>query len=204
MTTFPIQTFGHFAALLLVAGTVHAVRAAPVLNAAYDPANGNITLVSLDDTSGQPVSLSIATFQFISPGLLLSGSAALVPPSAASFATVLNTAVSTAVSPPSVHGEIYVTNFGGGTPLFTGSWNLGNVAATGLTQSQIGSGFTTTGDPDIIAGGPYPGRFIYQVQGSPSFFAGQITAVPEPSGIALAALGSLALAANQVRRRLTR
>jgi hypothetical protein len=163
--------------------------AVPVLSALYDPITGNITMQAREN--GAPAALSIATFQFLSPDLLLSGSAASIPSPAASFATVLNTATSTLVDPPSVHAEIYATNFGGGTPLFTGSWDLGNVAALGLTQSQITLGFAT--DADVSPGGiSFPGAFLYQVQGDFEFQVGQITAVPEPSAWMLLASACVA------------
>lgn len=41
---------------------MHSLEAAPVLSARYDPADGNITLVAIDDITSQPVALSIATF----------------------------------------------------------------------------------------------------------------------------------------------
>ncbi len=176
-----------------------AVTAAPVLSARYDPADGNITLVAIDDVTSEPVALSIATFQFLSPLQYLSGTAAAIPASAASFVTVLNTDESTFFEPPLTGAEIYVTNFGGSTPLFTGSWNLGNVANTGLSPAQLVSGFTT--DPDVSPGDtPLPGKFLYQVQGNPTFFGGEITSVPEPSAIGIAIAAGLT-AAGLWRRR---
>ena len=168
--------------ILMAVGPRDRLVAAPILTALYDPANGNITMQAFEN--GAPVNtLSVATFQFLSPALYLSGSAAAIPPAAASLFTVLNTGTSTVVNPPSIHAEIYATNFGGGTPLFTGSWDLGNVAATGLSQSQIDSGFSTDPTfPPVTAG-----AFLYQVQGAPEFVVGEITAVPEPSAILLAA-----------------
>lgn len=83
------------------------------------------------------------------------------------------------------------TSISARTPLFDGTWNLGNVAAVGLTLEQIVAGFTT--DPDVSPGfEPIPGHFLYQVQGNNNFFAGQITAVPEPSSVVLAVSGALA------------
>jgi hypothetical protein len=163
--------------------------ATPLLSALYDPTTGNITMQAREN--GSPAALSIATFQFLSPDLLLSGTAASIPSPAVSFATVLNTATSTLVDPPSVHAEIYATNFGGGSPLFSGSWDLGNVAALGLTQSQITLGFAT--DADVSPGGiSFPGAFLYQVQGDFEFQVGQITAVPEPSAWMLLASACVA------------
>jgi len=176
-------------AAIAVAGLPSSGLAAPMLTALYEPSNGNITMQALSGTA--PASLSIASFQFLSPALRLSGAAASIPTPAVSFFTVLNTSVSTMVNPPSAAAEIYATNLGGSTPLFTGSWNLGNVAAVGLTQSQINAGFTT--DPEVSPGGlAVAGHFLYQIQGSPDFYAGSITAVPEPSTAPLLAMAGLA------------
>jgi hypothetical protein len=179
--------------VMMAAVSSHPVSAAPVLTALYDPTDGNIKMQALNN--GVPANLSIATFQFLSPALYLSGTAASIPSPAASLFTVLNTAVSTMVDPASVHAEIYATNLGGGTPLFAGTWDLGDVAATGLTQSQINVGFTT--DADVSPGNqPLPGQFLYQVQGDSAFYAGQITAVPEPTtlllGVSACVVGCLA------------
>lgn len=162
---------------------------APTLEALYAPDTGNITMQAFD-ASGAPTSLQIATFQFLSPSQFLSGVAATIPASAVSFATVLNTEASTYFNPARTAAEIYATNFAGSTALFNSTWNLGNVAGFGLSQSQIVSGFTT--DPDVSPGGqPLAGKFLYQVQGDPTFRAGAITAVPEPSSLVLTALAGL-------------
>lgn len=176
-----------------------AVDAAPILTARYDPADGNVTLLAIDDITIEPISLSISTFQFLSPSQYLSGTAAAVPASAASFVTVLNTDESTFFDPARTGAEIFITNFGGSTPLFTGTWNLGNVANTGLSPAQLVSGFTT--DPDVSPGEvTLPGRFLYQVQGNSTFFAGEITSVPEPSAVGIAIAAGLT-AAGLWRRR---
>jgi hypothetical protein len=168
--------------ILMLASPRDRLLASPILRALYDPADGNITMQAFEN--GEPVNtLGIATFQLLSPAAYLSGSAAAIPPAGLNFATVLNTGTSTVVDPPSIHSEIYATNLAGPTPLFTGSWNLGNVAVAGLTQADILTGFTT--DPTIISPS-LPGGFLYQVQGG-SFAFGEITAVPEPSSMILAA-----------------
>lgn len=175
---------------------------APTLEALYAPDTGNITMQAFD-ADGAPTSLQIATFQFLSPSQFLNGVAATIPASAVSFATVLNTDASTYFNPARTGAEIYATNFAGSTALFNSTWNLANVASVGLSQSQIASGFTT--DPDVSPGGqPLAGKFLYQVQGEPTFRAGSITAVPEPSSLAIAALAGLLGLANGVRRTLRR
>lgn len=193
--------FRRFLSIVVIAMTANATpfaQSAPILSAVYDPATGGISMKATEN--GAPASLSIATFQFLSPDSLLSGSAALIPTAAASFATVLNTDTSFVVDPPSAHAEIYATNFSGVTPLFTSIWDLGVVAAVGLSQAQIHSGFST--DADITPGGlAMPGAFTYQVQGSPEFQVGQITAVPEPSTTLILASAGIAVGLWRLRRR---
>ena len=174
---------------------------ASILEALYAPDTGNITMQAFD-ANGAPTSLQIATFQFLSPAQLLNGVAATIPASAVSFATVLNTDASTFFNPARTSAEIYATNFAGSTALFNSTWNLGNVASVGLSQSEIASGFTT--DPDVSPGGqPLAGRFLYQIQGDTTFRAGAITAVPEPSSFVIAALAGL-LGLAGLRRHLHR
>jgi hypothetical protein len=177
------------AGLILATGSRDRLSAAPILMAIYDPVDGNITMQAFEN--GEPAGLNIATFQFLSPLLYLSGDAALIPATASAGFTVLNTEESFVVDPPSIHAEIYATNLNiGSTPMFAGTWNLGNVAALGLSQEQIVAGFTT--DPDVSPGfEPIPGHFLYQVQGNSTFFAGQITVVPEPSSVFIAVSAAL-------------
>ena len=173
--------------------------AAVTLTAIYDAGSGNLSLRALNEF-GADAPLPVDTFQFLSPAQYLSGQAAAIPAAAVSFATVLNTDESQFFEPPLVSAEIFASNFGGSTPLFNGTWDLGSVAATGLSASQIISGFTT--DPDVSPGGvALAGRFLYQVQGRADFLSGPITFVPEPSGVVLAAVGTLAL---WMSRRLSR
>jgi len=174
------------AALMALGSVTMACRAEAqgTLTALYDPATGSIML-DARDANGDPAPLQIATFQFLSPAGYLSGRSALIPASAASFFTILNTDASSFFDPSLVAAEIYATNFAGSTPLFTESWDLGPVAALGLAASQIASGFTT--DPDVSPGGvPLAGSFLYQVQSEARFQSGSITVVPEPSGMLLA------------------
>lgn len=171
------------------------------LEALYSPNSGNITMQAFN-VNGAPGALQIATFQFLSPSQLLNGVAATIPASAVSFATVLNTNSSTFFTPSRTGAEIYATNFSGATPLFDSTWNLGNVAGLGLTQAQIDAGFTT--DPDVSPGGqPLAGRFLYQIQGDPTFRAGKMTAVPEPSSLAIIAVAGL-LGLAGIHRKLLR
>ncbi len=183
---------------LVVRGSL-ALGQAVSLEALYSPDTGNITMQAFN-SDGSPGTLQVDTFQFLSPNQLLNGVAASIPASAVSFATVLNTDSSTVFTPARTGAEIYATNFSGATPLFDSTWNLGNVAGLGLSQSQIDSGFTT--DPDVSPGGlPLAGRFLYQVQGDPTFRAGTITAVPEPAALGFVLAGGLLGIAGLHRRR---
>jgi len=170
------------------------------LEALYSPDTGNITMQAVNQ-DGSPGSLQIATFQFLSPTQFLDGVVANIPASAVSLFTVLNTDESTYFTPARTSAEIYATSFSAPTPLFDSTWDLGNVANTGLNQSQIFSGFTT--DPDVSPGGQtLAGKFLYQIQGDSTFYAGDVTAVPEPSAIGAGVLaGLLGVAGLRLRRR---
>jgi len=169
------------------------------LEAFYLPETGNITMQAVN-ADGSLGSLQIATFQFLSPSQFLDGVAASIPAGAVSFATVLNTDASTFFTPALTGAEIFATNFAGPTALFDSTWDLGNVASVGLTQSQLVSGFTT--DPDVSPGGQaLAGKFLYQVQGDSTFYAGELTAVPEPSAVVLIAAAGL-LGVGCLRRRI--
>lgn len=188
-------------AFLAIAASV--VHAAPItLRAIYTPETGNITLKSFDDATNLPASLSVSLFQLISPAQYMSGPAAAIPSAAASFATILNTAGSTfsGWNPPRVGAELYATNFFGGTPLFTSEWNLGNIAQTGLSSTQLQNFIT---DPDVSPNPTGTGIFLYQVQGDTStFYAGPVvTAVPEPSTIVMAGLAVAVVGGTTFRRR---
>lgn len=192
------------AGLMALGGVIVACRAEAegTLAALYDPATGTIVLETRS-TNGDPAPVSVSTFQFLSPARYLSGQAAMIPASAASFFTILNTDASSFFDPALVAAEIYVTNFAGPTPLFTGSWDLGPVAALGLSSSQITAGFTT--DPDVSPGGvPLAGSFLYQLQNGVGFQSGSITVVPEPSGMLLAGATATIGFSLLVRRRLRR
>jgi hypothetical protein len=178
-------------------------HAAPItLRAIYTPDTGNITLKSFDDATDLPAPLSVSLFQLISPAQYMSGPAAAIPASAASFATILNTQGSTfsAWDPPRVGAEVYATNFFSGTPLFTSEWDLGNIAQTGLTPTQLLNFIT---DPDVSPDPTGTGIFLYQIQGDTSnFYAGPVlTAVPEPSTMVMAGLAVAFLGGTAIRRR---
>lgn len=187
----------------LVAVAASFAHAAPItLRAIYTPETGNITLKSFDDATNLPAALSISLFQLVSPAQYMSGPAAAIPASAASFATILNTAASTfsGWDPPRTGAELYATNFFGSTPLFTSEWNLGNIAQTGLTSTQLQNFIT---DPDVSPDPTGTGIFLYQVQGdSSTFYAGPVvTAVPEPSTLVMAGLAVAVVGGTTLRRR---
>lgn len=169
------------------------VQAAPVVTAFYDPADGNITLSVLEN--GAPATLAVSAFQFLSPAQELSGSAPAIPPAAVSFFTVLNTDESAIYEPPRQFAEIYANGLGG--TLFSTTWNLGNVAQTGLTQADINIGFTSNGD---VLSPAQPGKFLYE--SNATWFAGDISVIPEPATLGLVGVlvGLLGLGALRRRR----
>ena len=174
--------------LLAMAGVwpTSPVWATPVVTALYDPANGNLTLAVL--ANGAPGTLAVSAFQFLSPAQRLSGSAAAIPPAAIPAFTVLNTDASAIYEPPRQFAEIYANALGG--TLFTSTWNLGNVAQTGLTQADLDAGFTSNGD---VLAPAQPGKFLYE--SGANWFAGTIVAVPEPGVGPLVLAGVMAIAA---------
>lgn len=180
-----------FTTVLAVAAPITGLRAEPTVTAFYNPADGNITLSVLDN--GVPATLAISAFQFLSPAQYLSGSAASIPQSAISAFTVLNTDESAIYEPPRQYAEIYANGLGG--TLFSTTWDLGNVAQTGLTQSDLNSGFTSNGD---VLSPAQPGKFLYETNAT--WVAGNLVAVPEPTGM-LMVLGAAGFFAAAMRRR---
>jgi hypothetical protein len=180
-----------FTTVLVVAAPIAGLRAEPTVTAFYNPADGNITLSVLEN--GSPGTLAVSAFQFLSPSQYLSGSAASIPPSAISAFTVLNTDESAIYEPPRQYAEIYANGLGG--TLFSTTWDLGNVAQTGLTQSDLNSGFTSNGD---VLSPAQPGKFLYETNAT--WVAGNLVAVPEPTGM-LMVLGATGFFAAAMRRR---
>lgn len=171
------------------------LRAEPTVTAFYNPTDGNITLAVLQN--GAPATLAISAFQFLSPSQYLSGSAAGIPTSAISAFTVLNTDESAIFDPPRQYAEIYANGLGG--TLFSSSWNLGNVAQTGLSQTDLNNGFTSNGD---VLSPPQPGKFLYE--SNATWAAGSLVAVPEPAGVVLLISAGASMAAINSRRRFAR
>lgn len=178
------------AAIVVLAGTT--CTAATTVTAFYDPVNGNITLAVLAD--GEPATLAVSGFQFLSPSQKLSGSAAAIPPAAVSFFTVLNTDASAIYEPPRQYAEIYANGLG--STLFNSSWNLGNVAQTGLSQADLTAAFITNGD---VLAPAQSGKFLYE--SNATWLAGDLVAVPEPATWLLIGCGSALLAFAAGRRR---
>ena len=157
-----------------------------------------LTLYYSDDTGNLRLwntstgSLAIESVWVVSPTQALSGSAAVVP--AAAF-TTLNT------EPLGLHGlysELFFANLGTAVLALPAgaSWNLGNVAATGLSTSDLFSRFATEAESDPN-GQSGAGKFLYGVvgesgtpplargsivNGAISSFSIRVTNVPEVSG----------------------
>ena len=194
----------------VVAGVV---TPTPILNAYYDPATGNIKLQNT--TSGSQ------SFQSID--LLTLGNGSIGPvsgqPSNVGFLTgTFNLPSAAFVTPPTnvnglngLYSQAAATNVGSacfslaGYPGWSetpgnqigpvGSyWDLGNIAATGMTQGDLNARFLT--DPELDQSGSSTfGNFLfsYATGGSPAFSVtvnGGVIAVPEPSTIALAAVAA--------------
>ena len=194
----------------VVAGVV---TPTPILNAYYDPATGNIKLQNT--TSGSQ------SFQSID--LLTLGNGSIGPvsgqPSNVGFLTgTFNLPSAAFVTPPTnpnglngLYSQAAATNVGSAIFSLTGYpgwsetpgnqigpvgsyWDLGNIAATGMTQADLNARFLT--DPELDQSGSSTfGNFLfsYATGGSPAFSVtvnGGVIAVPEPSTIALAAVAA--------------
>jgi len=190
----------------VVAGVV---TPTPILNAYYDPATGNIKLQNT--TSGSQ------SFQSID--LLTLGNGSIGPvsgqPSNVGFLTGSFTLPSAAfVTPPTnvnglngLYSQAAATNVGSacfslagypgwsaGSPIGpVGSyWDLGNIAATGMSQADLNARFLT--DPELDQSGSSTfGNFLFSYQTGPSTFSVTVNGgigVPEPSTIALAAVAA--------------
>ena len=194
----------------VVAGVV---TPTPILNAYYDPATGNIKLQNT--TSGSQ------SFQSIDLLTLGNGSIGSVSgqPSNVGFLTGSFSLPSAAfVTPPTnpnglngLYSQAAATNVGSACFSLTGYpgwsetpgnqigpvgsyWDLGNIAATGMSQSDLNTRFLT--DPELDqSGSSTSGNFLfsYATGGTPAFSVtvnGGVIAVPEPSTIALAAVAA--------------
>jgi hypothetical protein len=192
------------------------VTPTPILNAYYDPATGNIKLQNTTSGSQSFQSIDILTLGngFIGP---VSGQ-----PGNVGFLTgTFNLPPSAFPTPPTnpnglngLYSQAAASNISAvifslaGYPGWSetpgnqigpvGSyWDLGNVAATGMSQADLNARFLT--DPELDqSGGSTFGNFLfsYATGGSPAFSVtvnGGVIAVapiPEPSTIALAAVAA--------------
>ena len=202
---------------------VSSAVAAPVVTVYYDPATGNL---KLQNTTALAVSLRSYDILTLGDGTLgaatpnsqgyLTGSAAAVPAPTPSFVVsnteaglngqssqvFAGTLVTTTILTLAAHPTWSTSNPIGPVGSY---FDLGNVAATGMSQSQIDSRFITS--PDLTPGGVMAsGSFLYDYEVSAGQFSGTITGpvtnvVPEPSlaVLGLAALGAVA-ARGLVRR----
>jgi hypothetical protein len=166
---------------------------AAVLEAQYNPSTGNITMNAVDG-SGQPLTIPVRSFWFLTNPPRLTGDTANMPAGS-------DAAFSTTNDQDGIYGvgsEINAANFTQNA-LFTDTWNLGNVAASGMSLSDITASFTT--DPDFTPGGEaIPGGYLYFVVGDTDYSVGTITVVPEPTQIALTAAGLACWLAAGIRQ----
>lgn len=146
--------------------------AAEVARAVYDSTTGNITLFA-------PADGSVTSFFLESSSGIFSGDPMNVAPGAVG-------------NPFNVDTDFEVSQFDnsfGETPLFTApSFDLGNIAISGLTLEFLNEDITT---------------FTYTIVDGGDVFNGQLSVVPEPAGLAVAAAGAavaMLLPWNRVRR----
>ena len=205
---------------------VSSAAAAPVVTVYYDPATGNL---KLQNTTAAAVGLRSYDILTLGDGTLgaatpnnqgyLNGAAAAVPAPTPGFVVSNTEAGLNGLSSQVFAGTLGTTTiltlaahptWSPSNPIGpAGSYfDLGNVAATGMSQSQIDSRFITS--PDLTPGGVMAsGSFLYDYEVSAGQFSGTVTGpivnvVPEPSLVVLglAALG--AVAARGLVRRIRR
>ena len=191
---------------IAIAGQAVAV---PIVNLYYNATTGNLTL---QNTTASTVNLLSYQVLTLGDGVLgpaapggqgyLTGAAALFPTPNPSFMTS-NTS---AAGVNGIYSEIYAGNLGStalslaaypgwsaANPLGpAGSFfSLGNVAAVGMSQSDLAGRFIT--DPEFSPGGVQgAGQFLFFYETSPGNYStgtlGDVVAVvPEPSVLVLAA-----------------
>jgi hypothetical protein len=152
--------------------------------ARYDPVTGNISMQAVDD-NGDPTSLAINGFQFLSETNMLSGDTALFPPAPVGSGIYFKTS-NRDFGVFGLDSEIYAID-SNQVAIFDGTWDLGDVAATNMTQADLLTNFTT--DADSTPGGSaVAGGYLYWVVGDAGYTLGSIIAVPEPATLGLAVL----------------
>lgn len=213
--------------LVMVASAALHASAAPVLNVYYTGSTGNIKVQNTTSSSVPVQSINLITLgnatQGAASGLpgnigYLNVTAATMP--AGSFLTS-NTS---AFGLNGIYSQVYAANVGSAMFTLTGNpgwteaepigpvgsyWDLGNIAPTGLTQSDINNFFLTDyeltpPDYDVSA----YGKFLFTYESSPGNFSADTIgdvklvpqAVPEPSTYAML-LSALACGGWMVRRR---
>jgi hypothetical protein len=158
--------------------------------ARYDPVTGNISMQAVDD-NGDPTSLAINGFQFLSETNMLSGDTALFPPAPVGSGIYFKTS-NRDFGVFGLDSEIYAID-SNQVAIFDGTWDLGDVAATNMTQADLLTNFTT--DADSTPGGSaVAGGYLYWVVGDAGYTLGSIVAVPEPATFSVGFIAAVGLA----------
>lgn len=184
-TSRPVRVLAGFLSLLVAP----LVCKAATLQALYDPATGNITMQAVDG-NGDPTTLGIKGFQFLSPTQQLGGATVTFPSAPVGSGTYIKTS-NTDFGVFGVDSEIYAVD-SNQVALFDSSWDLGDVAAANMTQQDLVANFTTDG-PSTPGGSAVAGGYLYWVVGDAGYTLGTLVAVPEPSTMRLALLATCGL-----------
>jgi hypothetical protein len=208
-----MKTKTFFSASLALAAVLtlatSAVEAA-ILNAYYDPANGNIKLQNTTSGTQSFLSFSVLTLGNGTYGAAsglpgnvgyLSTGSATLPASAfptSNFSAggvngLYSEAGASNIGSPAIMTLAPYAGWSTGSPIGpVGSyWDLGNIAVTGMTQADLNTRFLTPSD--LSPGGvDLYGQFLFSYQTSPGVFSsttpGDVLAVvPEPSTLAIVA-----------------
>jgi len=185
-----VRRFVALAALAVCSLAAQAHAATLAFEALYDPANGNISIRPFDSDTGNPWvgTAEFAFFDFQSTAGVFTGAAPNFDPAQATVDT--DTRVSNAI--------LFGSDFMEASS--AAPYNVGNIAATGLTQGFIDTDFFS----DSSSTPKTPGTFLYSLGlGTPNTIGSvTVTAVPEPSTIVTLAIGGIAGLGYTARRKL--
>lgn len=197
--------------------------AVPIVNVYYNATTGNLTLqnttaAAVNLQSYAVLTIGNGTVGAVAPGSqgYLTGSAALFPTPTPAFTTSNTSAAGvnglfSEISALNVSSTVLTLaaypGWNASSPLGpVGSFfSLGNVAALGMTQSDLNNRFVT--DPEGSPGGvSAAGQFLFTYETSPGDFSGStlgdvVAVVPEPGSLGLAGMGCALVAWLTVRRR---
>lgn len=182
-----VRRFAALAALAIASLTAQAHAATLAFEALYDPSNGNISIRPFDSDTNSPW-VGTAQLGLVDLQSTQSVFTGVTPnfPAASLFTTDTDVRVNFATLAANAASVSYAS-----------PWDFGNIAAPGLTSSDLQNFFSTLA-------GSGPASFTWSGGSGTPNRAGPVTAVPEPSTIATLAIGGFAGLGYAGRRKLRR